>query len=384
MVTIIPNLTSIVNKTLSLVLEGVVSGSNMIDYVPVSTYTSANAIIDTGTMLYELSCRDNTTATILNNCKTCFTNHSCIDCYLTLGFYLNGSICVSSCGLATYYPNNVTGTCTLCTNNCYTCSSATYCITCNTNYYLLSDNTCVAVCPASGYIASTVSSVLYCTQCYGSGACLQCTSVGVGFCTICSNNSVLSGGICTSSCANSSLYPSGGICYPCDASCSTCTSGGNGGCIKCSSSYYNYSSYCLSSCPTGTAPSNGTCSCSSPCSTCQGTPTNCTACLNASLFVSLGSCLSSCPGSSYLSGSSCLPCPTACSSCSATTCLACLASYYLYNNTCYSSCKQLGLQYDSFGSSCALCPSGCSTCPNSTCTSCLANYTLTSPKSQCI
>lgn len=91
-----------------------ISGSNRFDYVNVSTYTSAIQMIDTGTMYYSLSCYDSSITTILNNCRTCYANHSCIDCYLTQGFYLNGSVCVSSCGVATSYvsyANNQSGSC---------------------------------------------------------------------------------------------------------------------------------------------------------------------------------------------------------------------------------------------------------------------------------
>lgn len=174
-----------------------ISGSNKtMDTVNVSTYTSGVQMIDTGNMLYVLSCKDNTSDSILNNCRTCYSNHSCIGCYIVQGFYLNGSTCVSNCGLATLYANNNTGICESCINNCQTCASATYCISCITNYYLMDNNTCTATCSPNGFINSTLNGLLYCKTCYGGGACLKCTSSSVGACTICVNTSVLSNGIC--------------------------------------------------------------------------------------------------------------------------------------------------------------------------------------------
>jgi len=388
-INIVPNLSSITSKTLSLTLEGVISGSNIVDSVPVSSYTNAGNLIDTGYMQYQLSCKDSATVTILNNCRTCYTNKSCIDCYTSLGFYLNASACVSSCGVATSYlsyDNSASGVCTGCLNNCYTCTSATSCLSCVTGYfYLSSNNSCLATCSAAGYVQANVSGVLYCSQCYGNGSCLQCSSSAPGACTLCDTSSVLSNGLCSSSCSNSSMYASGGVCYGCDASCTTCNSGGNGGCLKCALNYYNYSNFCLSTCPNDTAASStGYCTCDSPCSKCQGTTTNCTACINSSLFVSNGSCLSSCPSASYLTGSTCMPCSTACVSCTSTTCLSCISTSYLYNNICYSDCNLIGQQYDASGTTCVMCPDGCDTCTRATCYSCLSNYTLSSSTSQCV
>ena len=225
----------------------------------------------------------------------------------------------------------------------------------------------------------------YCDVCYGGASCLQCSSNAPGACTLCVSSSVLSNGLCSSKCSNTSMYASGGICLNCDASCSTCQSGGNGGCTKCALNYYNYNEFCLAACPTDTAPNaNGYCSCDSPCSKCQISTTNCTACLNASLFVSLGSCVTSCPANSYLAGSTCVPCSTACVSCTATTCVSCLTSYYLYNNVCYSDCNQIGQQYDASGTTCVMCPDGCDSCSRATCYSCLPNYSLSSGTSQCV
>lgn len=98
------------------------------------------SMIDSGLMLYQLSCKDSASLSILNNCRTCQSNGDCIDCYTSSGFYLNATACVTSCGLANSYlsyDNNVSGVCTPCSNNCFTCTAATVCIACLGGYYFI-------------------------------------------------------------------------------------------------------------------------------------------------------------------------------------------------------------------------------------------------------
>ena len=148
---------------------------------------------------------------------------------------------------------------------------------------------------------------------------MQCTTSSIGDCTLCVGGTVLSQGQCLTNCTNTSMYASGGVCYPCDSSCATCFAGTSSGCFACAVNYYNYSSTCLSSCPSGTAANSvGICTCVSPCSKCENSTSYCTACINSSLFVSLGQCLSSCPSESYLSAGTCISCNTGCKNCSAT------------------------------------------------------------------
>jgi hypothetical protein len=385
---IVPNISSIINNTLALTLEGLISGTDAVSSITVRSYNGTGSLVDSGILSYAISCRDNSLASILNNCKTCFANLSCIDCYTSYGFYLNGSICVSDCGAATTYKNydsNSTGVCEPCPSSCQTCYSATVCIACQSGYYHYSNDSCLLLCDPNGFVAETVSGSLYCKQCYGNGSCLNCNSSAGGYCTLCNSSYVLSNGFCTSSCANNSMYPYGGFCYPCDPSCDTCTSSGSGGCTRCSSSYFNYTGYCLAACPSDTV-ANGSrvCTCDLPCTKCSGSTNYCTACNDSTMFVSQGQCLSSCPGQTYLSGTTCVPCATACANCSSSTCFSCLSSHYLYNNLCYSDCNLISQQYDVSGTSCVLCPDGCDSCSGTTCTSCLSSYTYSSSSSQCI
>lgn len=238
----------------------------------------------------------------------------------------------------------------------------------------------------SGYVSYIQSGQPICKTCFGYPLCLQCSSASMGTCTYCSNTSVLNAGYCSGNCPGSGYYASAGTCIACDVSCSSCNGSSNINCIACAANYYSYAGACLGTCPNGTAatPSATTCGCDSKCLTCQSNNYYfCTLCANSSLFVLSGSCVSSCPNATYLSqGTSCVACSTGCASCTSNTCLSCATGWYLYNNLCYTDCKQVGLQYDISGSSCVLCPNGCSTCNNAICTSCLTSYSLSG--SQCI
>lgn len=103
-VTIVPDVSIITNKTLSLVLEGLVSGTNVADSIAVKRTNASRSLIEEGTLSYQVSCRDGSTTSILNNCMTCLSNGSCIECYTQSGFYLSSSlVCVTDCGKATSY-----------------------------------------------------------------------------------------------------------------------------------------------------------------------------------------------------------------------------------------------------------------------------------------
>ena len=111
---IVPNVSSIVNNTLNIVLEGLISGTDSVSQVTVRSFNNSGNMIDEGTATYTISCLDSSLANVSNNCKTCHSNQSCIDCYTTYGFYLSGNVCVSDCGLATSYSNfngSSSGTC---------------------------------------------------------------------------------------------------------------------------------------------------------------------------------------------------------------------------------------------------------------------------------
>jgi hypothetical protein len=138
----------------------------LVDYtITATSFTSSGKQIDTGNFIYHLTCRVQYT----KNCRECYSNGSCLNCYLNEGYYLLGDTCFSTCGNASSfmsYANNSTGTCSPCINNCATCDTATFCKTCANNYFLYPDATCKFSCLTSaGYFISTQGSVKLCSFC---------------------------------------------------------------------------------------------------------------------------------------------------------------------------------------------------------------------------
>lgn len=114
-ITIIPNISSYSTNPLQITIEGLTSGLNtnyfQTDYITVGHYC-AGGLIEAGKIPYNISC--GSAIAFPNQCKTCYSNGSCIDCYSSSGYYLFNSVCVTSCGSATQflrYPNSTTSAC---------------------------------------------------------------------------------------------------------------------------------------------------------------------------------------------------------------------------------------------------------------------------------
>lgn len=211
-VKVLPNTTSIIGNSLFLILEGLTSapGTSYLysTNISVSTLTYDDRLIDSGKMLYNISCG----AVSSNLCKQCYNNGSCISCYS--GFYLLGSVCKSECGpLSSYmsYGSNSTGTCVTCINNCQMCYSETICKTCIPGYYLFtSDSSCRLSCPTNnGYYLASGN----CTACITN--CLECTSSS-NSCTRCDSSTLLMNGVCQAGCGSTNFYQLNGQCYSCN------------------------------------------------------------------------------------------------------------------------------------------------------------------------
>jgi proprotein convertase subtilisin/kexin type 5 len=138
-----------------------------------------------------------------------------------------------------------------------------------------------------------------------------------------------------------------------------------------------------------TSPATACFSCFSGCLTCTSTAGNaCLTCLYGYFYDSVNqACALSCPLGTYGDeiSSSCLPCSTPCVSClgfngGSYYCQSCIANYYLYSFSCYTSCPYSLIGYqgncvsscpsgtyaDSITTTCLNCIASCSECTNGT------------------
>lgn len=392
---VIPNSNNLLTNPLELWIEGLISGPSTFylqtDQITVGSYSSNGYMIDQGKIPYNIGCNDD--LALPNSCKTCLSTGACVSCYVSEGYFLNGTTCVTSCGGATSYlsfGNTTSGVCQSCstaTNGCLACINETACKTClNSSYYLYTKTlVCSLFCSnTSGYIGTVMSGVLVCVACADTN-CLVCSTTSYGSCTQCSLTSILVSGICSNNCPSLSYYVYNANCVQCDTACYTCTGAGDHSCIVCSTAYYNFSGVCTTTCPVGTAKIilTKSCGCYSDCLTCDSNNyANCTVCFNSSLLLYNGQCVTSCPTSTYLFNSSCVSCSSGCLNCTSNVCFTCTPGLFMYNSQCYGDCNSISTQFDALNSTCILCPSGCDTCSNGACSSCLPDYTASS--SSCI
>lgn len=185
--------------------------------------------------------------------------------------------------------------------------------------------------------------------------------------------------------------------FYCPATCSTCDNLTY--CTSCGTSLggqsylYNYS--CIFNCPTGTYANttNFTCIvCDISCATCYGPfSSNCLTCANVSsggtitfyyLAVGESNCATNCPDGQYINiliPNYCQLCNSLCLLCqgSSNTCISCSTGFYLYGNTCLSTCPA-ATYADTMMDSCLSCNSACATCfaaDTFSCYSCKTNST---------
>lgn len=147
------------------------------------------------------------------NCSQCTSSTVCSSC--SLGYYLYGTLCLSTCPNITYInSNSSTGICSPC-NSCLTCSSAFACTSCIASQFLY-NSICYSICPNGSYASSTI-----CSAC--SNNCLTCQNYT--YCTSCVTSMSLYKGVCYLYCPNAT-YPNTTlqVCSNCPASCSLCTS----------------------------------------------------------------------------------------------------------------------------------------------------------------
>lgn len=174
-------------------------------------------------------------------------------------FYGMGT-CFNQCPIGTYADGNV---CFACTNNCMSCTNATYCLDCSPGFYLANGRCLVsAVCPSPQF------------------------SLAQDCVTTCPEGTYPNGATCLPLCASGLFYYKG-LCY-----------------LGCVDVMYSNGYGCISNCPAGQTPIDGICTgqgsacavglyfntatrqclpCDSPCASCVGRSNVCTSCLIGTL-----------------------------------------------------------------------------------------------------
>ena len=142
--------------------------------------------------------------------------------------------------------------------------------------------------------------------------------VTVDNCVTCAANFFNYGGTCVTSCPSDQTTIEDTVaktCTACDSTCATCISTVST-CTSCQTGLLKYGSTCISTCPVGTTiETNGSCTdCSLTCATCETTTTNCLSCNPGTYLVTNDdgskTCSSTCPTDQYVSGDSCVSCPS--------------------------------------------------------------------------
>lgn len=302
-----------------------------------------------------------------SSCATCsLLASNCTSCVGNLS--LSGNQCISSCSNTSVAINNLCIACSA-VSFCQTCSgSITFCTSCilRTPNVFLTSGSCQLTCPNYTY---PDTATLTCKACTASSHCEMCTTAFS--CNSCVTGYFLYNTSCVSNCPTHFIGLSR-TCVACTNNCDTCV-GSTSICSSCLPGYYLYNSTapsCVNPCPTSLFMNNstGTCTgCDPVCSTCGNYSNECLSCPSGA-FLQGRNCLGNCSLGYYAVGSVCILCPSNCSACSsALSCSACAPSFYLYLNSCVSSCPPARPVVNINGI--------CSTCTSTYCIACnSSNY----------
>ncbi|EAR84078.3 histidine acid phosphatase family protein (macronuclear) [Tetrahymena thermophila SB210] len=301
-------------------------------------------------------------------CKTCSNKNVCTSCdsltqFRELDLPTNTCTCLSGYTQVAGQVN-----CQKCISPCIVCTSLSACQTCQSGYYLNSSQSCTPCsvgcsnCNSSGCLLCSDSKaqpdsnkVCVCQNGYyldSNGVCKAC-SIGCSKCNSsgclqCSDSKAQpdSNKVCV--CQNGYYLDSNGVCKACSIGCSKCN---QNGCLQCSdiNAQPNANNLCI--CKDGQyLDNNGICqSCNSTCLTCSNKNV-CTSCNSLVQFRQLDSLTSTCicqQGYSEVAGSDICKqnnqqCQISyCQICQNTNiCIQCQKSYYIFLNTCVSTCPQ--------------------------------------------
>lgn len=96
-VKVAPSINQISTNQITIILLGLLSSTytiyNDVKYFNVSTFNSADRLIDQGYVAYNITCGENATL----SCKECTITGVCISCYVNEGMYMLNGKCVANC-----------------------------------------------------------------------------------------------------------------------------------------------------------------------------------------------------------------------------------------------------------------------------------------------
>lgn len=247
-----PNTTSFLCQTCSIQCKSCANLSNCIScnsgYYFVNSTNQCMSICPNG------SIADNSSQSCLtcsHPCANCINSiTACLTCASNYVLFTSNSTCLSNC--PTGYLANLSSICQLCSYNCTACSiSLSNCTSCLSNlYYLISNSalgSCYSNCP-SGYFNNNSSSIYVCSVCINN--CSTCSDSNT--CLSCLPPLILDGSSCSLTCPLAQ-YNYKNVCMTCQqaiTSCLTCNSSLTSPiCLGCSSNLILFQGQCLSSCP---------------------------------------------------------------------------------------------------------------------------------------
>lgn len=197
----IPTTLLIGKTTFNIILSGLISSSTntytSLSTIFINSYDILNNPIDSGSFIYNISC-GSTTLALINQCKQCYPDATCVNCYYYNGYYYypTTQVCTLSCttiSSSTMYSSIASANCQPCINNCLKCRSDVLCITCVATYYLyINNSTCLPTCDTNNKLFTyiDINSQQVCVSCSNT-ACLQCVNISYNGCLKCTTITVL-------------------------------------------------------------------------------------------------------------------------------------------------------------------------------------------------
>ncbi len=261
-----------------------------------------------------------------------------------------------------------------CADHCSSCNQENgVCSGCDSGYKLVSNKCIPIACSPGNYFNGSACSSCPAGQYSAGGSVTSCTACPAG--TYASGTGNASCNTCSAG-----TYSAAGaaVCTNCPTGCTACT--GANACTACASGYHIKNGVCVGNCAdvtcaSGANPVSG----DKNCCCVAGNIANCAA--------QNGTTCTKCNSGYYLSGNSCVSCPSN-ATCTGTALFTCNSGYYKSGNGCVScpanstctsstsfTCNSGYYKNGSVCSSCSSAIEGCSACTSATnCTACSGTF----------